>query len=206
MLLSRSLRAKLTALLMPKFRDEAVAPSNSGDRLRELRDLMDESQREFAATLGVSEATYQRAERSGLPGTDLLSGLLRIGFSADWVLTGRGARSIEAIEELVAAFERDRSGAPSAHRLPNRASQVLVLPRLVDAYEAALERLKGPQDRKLDHFKLMELTVTLYDALTIGAEAVAAQEAASALPPPQPRVPLGAQHSPLHLPLSDDDG
>lgn len=63
-----------------------------GKRLMLVREFLAESQRSMSNRLGLGETTWQNLEREGrLPKTDALRQLADLGFSVDWILTGRGA-------------------------------------------------------------------------------------------------------------------
>lgn len=94
-----------------------------------------------------------------------LAELCRVaGMSLDWLATGRGAeRRQERVEALTLA--------------PLRLSKFTNLWRLSEAYEDALEHTKNAP--ATDNYRLMEITLALYDAMTSVAEIMA-----KAQPPP----------------------
>lgn len=70
---------------------EKLSPTAIGKRLMEIRGR--ESQTEFAKRVGFSQnglSRYERGERP--PSAKYLANLSNLGFSADWILTGRGEK------------------------------------------------------------------------------------------------------------------
>lgn len=93
----------------------------------------------------------------------------------DWLLgltdelpTHRGGAGAEGFGEQSGAGMAPASGAPL------RLSKIVNLPRLVDAYSEARERLAQKADAE-DGAQLMEMTLLLYDALTLSGDVMLAQ-------------------------------
>ena len=61
------------------------------ERLKNVRDSLGKSQTDMAGILGINYRTYQNYEvgRSDI-GWDALSALAKLGFDANWLLTGEG--------------------------------------------------------------------------------------------------------------------
>lgn len=64
---------------------------SASERLKSVRDSLGKTQKEMAALLGLSYRTYQNYEDGvNNPGWDACEGIVRLGFNANWFLTGNG--------------------------------------------------------------------------------------------------------------------
>lgn len=65
------------------------------DRLRQIRRELGKTQKEMGPLVGSHERSWQGYERGeNLPGAEVLAGLVRLGFNANWILAGVGAMRI----------------------------------------------------------------------------------------------------------------
>lgn len=61
------------------------------ERLKKVREKLGKSQKEMAATVGISYPAWQRYELGkNIPGATVIEELVKIGFNANWLLTGEG--------------------------------------------------------------------------------------------------------------------
>lgn len=61
------------------------------DRLKNIRGQLGKSQKEMAALLGISYRTYENYEKGlNSPNWDVCESLVKLGFNANWLLTGEG--------------------------------------------------------------------------------------------------------------------
>ena len=61
-----------------------------GKRFHSIRKCMGESQSEFGARFGVTAMTISNYEKGRMPPSDVLEKLCGIGFSIDWLISGKG--------------------------------------------------------------------------------------------------------------------
>jgi phage repressor protein C with HTH and peptisase S24 domain len=72
---------------------------NISDRLKQARAFFSLNQKEFASKSGVGFSTFQKYEMGlSLPGADAISGFMRLGMSANWLLTGEGAMLLSDVQ------------------------------------------------------------------------------------------------------------
>jgi len=72
---------------------------NIADRLKATRASFSLNQKEFASKSGVGFSTYQKYEMGlSLPGADAISGFMRLGISANWLLTGEGEMLLSDVQ------------------------------------------------------------------------------------------------------------
>jgi len=77
------------------------------DRLKQVRDALGETQKTIGGRIGLGTGTWQSLERDNrLPKTETLALLATLGFSIDWLLTGRGDMRIAPAAEQVAQAEQ----------------------------------------------------------------------------------------------------
>ena len=71
------------------------------DRLKKIRGSLVKSQKEMAALLGISYRTYENYEK-GLndPSWTACEALAKLGFNANWLLTGEGEMRRNAANAL----------------------------------------------------------------------------------------------------------
>lgn len=71
---------------------ESVTPKTGlPDRLLKARDSLGKTQRQMSELLGIGKNTWQNYESSGqVPGSQIIERLVRLGFNANWILTGVG--------------------------------------------------------------------------------------------------------------------
>lgn len=61
------------------------------ERLKTVRESIGKSQKEMAEALGVGLKSWQVYEQGGsVPGGNVFESLVRLGFNANWLLTGEG--------------------------------------------------------------------------------------------------------------------
>jgi|GEM_PF-1578137 len=61
------------------------------ERLKEARNFLGISQQEMAKRLGISKPAWQGYElEKNEPGSSVIEGMVKIGFDANWLLTGKG--------------------------------------------------------------------------------------------------------------------
>lgn len=86
------------------------------ERLRAIREKMGESQKSMASRFGLSENAWQRLELEGrAPKGDVLAQLVDLGFSSDWLLTGRGKMQPDVAQAVDAATEPSPSSDPDLY-------------------------------------------------------------------------------------------
>lgn len=74
-----------------KFRHPEVALLSLPERLRQARESAGMTQRDFAKKLGAGLTSWQDYEAGrNMPGGQVFEALCRLGYSADWLLTGEG--------------------------------------------------------------------------------------------------------------------
>lgn len=62
------------------------------DRLKTVRTSLSKTQPEMDAVLSIGKRSWQRYESEGqIPGSKVVAGLVRLGFNANWILTGKGS-------------------------------------------------------------------------------------------------------------------
>lgn len=67
-------------------------------RLRKLRESLANSQPEMDVLLGIGKKSWQRYESGGhVPGSQVIAGLVRMGFNANWVLIGEGPMRMDEL-------------------------------------------------------------------------------------------------------------
>lgn len=72
------------------------------DRLKSIRDLLGKTQKEMASLIGISYRTWQNYEDGvNSPGWDACGALVKLGFNANWLLTGSGDMKCKSIAELL---------------------------------------------------------------------------------------------------------
>lgn len=87
--------------------------SGLGQRLRDLRAALGETQKSMSSRLGLGETTWQSYERGlNKPGAETLEKVAALGFSVDWLLTGRGAMRPNLLPPLPSSLPSP-SAAPS---------------------------------------------------------------------------------------------
>lgn len=63
----------------------------ASERLKNVREALGKGQKEMAELLGINYRTYQNYEKSlNDPNWDTCEALVRLGFNANWLLTGEG--------------------------------------------------------------------------------------------------------------------
>ena len=68
------------------------------ERLRRLRATLAKTQPQMDAALGIGKRSWQRYESGSVsPGSQVIAGLIDLGFSANWVLRGQGPMHIREI-------------------------------------------------------------------------------------------------------------
>lgn len=61
-------------------------------RLKKVRATLAKTQPEMDAALNIGKRSWQRYESEGqIPGSKVVAGLVRLGFNANWILTGKGS-------------------------------------------------------------------------------------------------------------------
>ncbi len=116
----------------------------SSERLKKIREDRRETQKEISLLIGVNSRTWQNYEEgSSKPGMEICEKLVRLGFSATWLLTGEGPMHNDLAREALPAgvFNRD------------------LMEELIVCVERALGELKV----KLDPEAKAKLIVRLYD-------------------------------------------
>lgn len=77
--------------------DQASDQSFSA-RLRQLRASLSKTQPQMDTALGIGKRSWQRYESGSVsPGSQVIAGLIDLGFSANWVLRGHGPMHIDEI-------------------------------------------------------------------------------------------------------------
>lgn len=67
------------------------------ERMKKVRADLGKSQKEMAALLGINYRTYENYEKSvNSPSWDAIAAMVKLGFNANWLLTGEGAMRIES--------------------------------------------------------------------------------------------------------------
>lgn len=136
------------------------APEAVGRRLRELR--RGQSQRGFAARLGMKPQQLNRYEKGRIPASDVLSKIARTaGVTVDWILTG-----VETDKDIAATAAPDRQA---------RSWQGALEPYLAGSpLEGSLGRLAMTPDdshdrawRELDEDRKREVIRTLRGMATV---------------------------------------
>ena len=68
------------------------------DRLKQLRATLAKTQPQMDAALGIGKRSWQRYESGSVsPGSQVIAGLIDLGFSANWVLRGHGPMHVNQI-------------------------------------------------------------------------------------------------------------
>lgn len=118
-------------------------------RLKVARTALALNQKDFASKSGVGFSTYQKYEMGlSVPGGEAIEGFVRMGFNANWLLTGEGPMLLsellgEALQESVA---REPAAAPYGF---------LLVPR----YDVAASMGKGAiihNEQVVDHLAFRE--------------------------------------------------
>lgn len=87
-------------------------------RLKIARTALALNQREFASKSGVGFSTYQKYELGmSVPGGDAIEGFVRLGFNANWLLTGEGPM---LLSELLYEAMQDLRDMHSLQKTANR--------------------------------------------------------------------------------------
>lgn len=72
------------------------------ERLKAVREAHKNTQKEIAVLLGISPRTWQDYEGGiNVPGWKVLEGLAKLGFNANWILTGEGSMSKSGGREIL---------------------------------------------------------------------------------------------------------
>jgi len=80
---------------------------NLSERLKKVRESLGKSQKEIAKLLGISFRAWQGYELGkNIPGSAVIVELAKIGFNANWILTGKGEMKNEVADELTEDEER----------------------------------------------------------------------------------------------------
>lgn len=82
----------------------------SSERLRMIREDRGVTQKEISLLIKVSSRTWQNYEEgSSRPGMDICEKIVRLGYSANWLLTGEGSMHSDMACDALAAgfFNRD---------------------------------------------------------------------------------------------------
>lgn len=132
------------------------------DRLRKIRETVGKTQKEFAEILGVHFRAIQQYESGeNVPGGTFLKALTKLGFNANWLLTGEG--EMNGFEGVLRTFEQivaDTNEALGKLRIRLPESNI----RLVHQ--------KAFQDR-YNRKKIEEFVQELYDLLPKATEETA---------------------------------
>ncbi|MEM7053338.1 MAG: LexA family transcriptional regulator [Pseudomonadota bacterium] len=68
------------------------------ERLRQLRAALSNTQPQMDAALGIGKRSWQRYESGSVsPGSQVIAGLIDLGFSANWILRGYGPMRIKEV-------------------------------------------------------------------------------------------------------------
>lgn len=69
-----------------------------GDRLKLVRQSLAKTQGEIAADAGAKQRSWQEYEaEKTTPGSKVIAGLVRLGFNANWILTGEGPMRLDEL-------------------------------------------------------------------------------------------------------------
>lgn len=120
------------------------------ERLRGIRTKMGLKQSELAAQSGVSERAYQGYEAGkSVPGGDAIEGFMKVGISANWLLTGEGSMLLADLQ------------APAAPAAPPGALDIARMRLSIEAVEEGL----AAASRTMTPNKKAELIMAVYDLL-----------------------------------------
>lgn len=77
---------------------------SASDRLKKVRELLGKGQKEMAETMGINYRTYQNYENAlSDPSWSACESLAKLGFNANWLLTGEGEIRRGAVADRVAS-------------------------------------------------------------------------------------------------------
>lgn len=100
------------------------------DRLKTARESLGKSQKEMAEALDVGLKSWQVYEKGGsVPGGSVFEALTKLGFNANWLLTGSGDMWIDArmmVCEPTAIYNRN-SGHPAGATPPQTKKEALAM-------------------------------------------------------------------------------
>lgn len=83
--------SELASELKGLYSDAKWCPVSLSERVKNIRADLGYTQKTMAAALGVTTRTWQIWEEGGsVPGGNHLQSLVRLGFDANWILTGEG--------------------------------------------------------------------------------------------------------------------
>ncbi len=118
------------------------------DRLKEVREALNETQRSMSERLGLGASTWQKYELNGnLPKEDVFAKIVHLGFSAHWLVTGEGEMRPGVGPQT-----------PSRSRLDRE-----LLARIMDALSTAYRE----ENQRLPAAEQGRLAAQLYDDLVL---------------------------------------
>lgn len=125
------------------------------DRLKNIRGQLGKSQKEMAALLSISYRTYENYEKGlNSPNWDVCESLAKLGFNANWLLTGEGEMRRGAVTDRVADTGKAIVAEPGAGGFASQLSpEVAELATLLENY--AGKALKADLKAKLMKIKDM---------------------------------------------------
>lgn len=155
-------------------------------RLREAMAAKDLTIQEVADKSGISSSGLKRwLAGTGVPRSDNLQRVAdTLGVTWDWLLGLPDALPTPVAAAGGGFAEGQSLGLAAADSNSARLSKTVDLFRLVDAFDQARDRLGPTINRKMDSLRMMELTLLLYDALTVSADLMRAHSPTAAADAP----------------------
>lgn len=96
------------------------------DRLKMIRENLEKSQKTMAADIGISFRAWQGYELgNNTPGSAVIEELVRLGYNANWILTGEGPMKTKKREYSNKDFEFQLLGGRKGTRLFNKLNRLI---------------------------------------------------------------------------------
>lgn len=94
-----------------RYRGDGGTMNGVSSRLRAIREHLKESQKGMASRFNLGANSWQRFEASGrLPKGEVLEQLAAVGYSMDWILTGKGSMFLADSVATTASVDEDLMG------------------------------------------------------------------------------------------------
>lgn len=131
------------------------------DRVKKIRESLGKTQKDMAALIQISYRTWQNYEDGvNSPGWDACGALVKLGFNANWLLTGIGEMRLgEAVEAGIQAPIRVKATG-TTDRSPVKQAAVSYIDEMTDAAVAEVIRFLVPQQTEVftDDIRLKNLS------------------------------------------------
>ena len=142
------------------MQQEKLTIVNFGTRFKELVDQDELSQKEIAAKLGISEGSIVNYKRDRIPKAEELLAIASLyGVTMEWLLTGRGSRTIDEIISTAESYasilgisEMTAEQRAGAQRILKKRDAPILWDEMERRVLAAEEKLRLA-DKKLEDIK-----------------------------------------------------